>query len=64
VDRAGELPVEPFPLLDRGKRHVDGAEPDRHRNEEGGWCNAGLAWARFDRKGGEVSREARKQGDF
>jgi hypothetical protein len=64
VDRAGELPVEPFPFLDRGKGHVDGAEPDRHGNQERGGRDASLAGAGFDRKGREVSGEARKQGDF
>ena len=45
VDGARELPVQPFPLLDLGDRHVDGAQAHRHRHNQRGRRQAGLAVA-------------------
>jgi hypothetical protein len=49
MHRAGKLPVEPLPLLDRRHGHVDRAQADRDRDQERGRRQAGVARGGFDR---------------
>jgi hypothetical protein len=60
----GKLPVEPFPFLDRGHRHVDRAEPDRHGDQERRRGYAGVPGGGLDGKGGEVARDPGEQRDL
>jgi hypothetical protein len=62
--RAGKLPVEPRPLLDRRDRHIDRAKPDRDRDEQRGWGDAGVSRGGFDREGREIAGHTGEQRDL
>jgi hypothetical protein len=62
VDRAGELPVQPLPLGDRGHGRVDRTEADGHRHDERRWRGPGTVLAGLDRQRREVAGDAGEQG--
>lgn len=64
VDGARELPVQPLPFLHRRDRHVDRAQPDGYRDEQGGRSDPHVSGGGFDGKRGEIARNPRKQGDL
>jgi hypothetical protein len=64
VDRSGELPVEPLPLLHGRHRHVDRAEPDRHCHEQGRRRHTGMSGGGFDREGREIARDPGEKRDL
>jgi hypothetical protein len=60
----GKLPVEPGPFLDRRHRHVDRAQPDGDRHEQGGRRDAGVPRGGLDRKRREIAGHTGEQRDL
>ena len=60
----GEFPVQPFPLGNRGHRHVHGPQADCHGDQQGGWRKSSPGVGDVDRQGGEVAGNGGKERDF